>query len=404
MMGTKQIVSLLVVVIAIVGAIVYLGNGKVKPIISSAPAQDVVVPEVMKPEDTMMVKDSAPDTMMKKEVVAVPAKERIAEKTAKYDRAKEITNPSGFVNTNGKPVKIADYVGKKVILLDIMTYSCINCIRTYPYINDWYSKYEDKGLIVIGIHTPEFDFEKVQSNVEAAMKKYGIKFPVVLDNDYGTWSAYKNLYWPRKYLIDIDGFVRYDHIGEGGYAETEEIIKDLLKDRAEVLGVTVDLNTTVTTGALERQSFGQSPETYLGSARNEFLANGTPGASGTKTFSVPSKLSTSKLYLDGTWNVGPQYAESVDGSAAIVYSFSAKKVFLVMSADTPTEAEILIDGKSVSALEKGEDVKMVGDKGIVTVSDSRLYSLYAAGESSTHTITIRAGAKGLKAFAFTFGN
>ncbi|MEN9621972.1 MAG: hypothetical protein RLZZ67_406 [Candidatus Parcubacteria bacterium] len=392
-MGTKQIVSLLLVVVCIVAAIVYLGNGKVKPVISNTPAQDVVVPVV----DSTMKKEEGP-------VAMVSAQDRIASKTAKYDRAKEITNPSGFVNTQGKPVKIADYVGKKVILLDIMTYSCINCIRTYPYINEWYSKYEDKGLIVIGIHTPEFDFEKVQSNVETAMKKYGIKFPVVLDNDYGTWSAYKNLYWPRKYLIDIDGFVRYDHIGEGGYAETEEVIKDLLKERANVLGLSVDLNMAVTSGATERQSFGQSPETYLGSARNEFLANGTPGESGTKTFTVPAKLSTNKLYLDGTWNVGPQNVESTDANASIVYPFSAKKVFLVMSARTPTDAEILIDGKPISTLEKGDDVKMVSNKGVVTVSDSRLYSLYAASESSTHTITIRAGAAGLQAFAFTFGN
>jgi hypothetical protein len=194
-------------------------------------------------------------------------------------------------------------------------------------VNDWYSKYEDKGLVVIGIHTPEFDFEKVQSNVEAAMAKYGIKFPVVLDNDYGTWSAYKNLYWPRKYLVDIDGFVRYDHIGEGGYAETEEVIQELLKERAEVLGAKVNVEVPVTTGVIERGSRDQSPETYLGALRNEYLANGTPGTLGVQTYTLPKDLKTSNLYLDGSWNVTKENAESVDSGSAIVYPFSAKKSF-----------------------------------------------------------------------------
>ena len=128
----------------------------------------------------------------------------------------ELVDPSGFVNTDDKPIKIADYIGKKVIMLDVMTYSCINCQRTFPYAVAWYDKYKDDGLIIIGIHTPEFAFEKDKTNVEAAMKKFGITFPVVLDNDYGTWNAYGNRYWPRKYLIDINSNVVYDHIGDEG--------------------------------------------------------------------------------------------------------------------------------------------------------------------------------------------
>lgn len=148
----------------------------------------------------------------------------------------EITNPSGFVNTNDQPIKIADYVGKQVILLDIITYSCINCQRTFPYVNAWYDKYKDEGLIVIGLHTPEFAFEKDKNNVENAMKEFGITFPVVLDNDYATWNALGNRFWPRKYLIDIHGNIVYDHIGEGAYEETENKIQELLKEREAVLG------------------------------------------------------------------------------------------------------------------------------------------------------------------------
>ncbi len=154
--------------------------------------------------------------------------------TKNYPRYKEIVDPAGFVNS--EPFQLADLVGKKVILLDIMTYSCINCQRTFPYVNAWYDKYKDAGLAVVGIHTPEFAFEHKKENVEEAAEEFGLKFPLVLDNDYATWNAYGNRYWPRKYLIDIDGNIVYDHIGEGGYEETEMKIQELLRERNERLG------------------------------------------------------------------------------------------------------------------------------------------------------------------------
>jgi thiol-disulfide isomerase/thioredoxin len=148
----------------------------------------------------------------------------------------EIQNPSGFVNTDGTAVTIEQYVGTHVILLNVMTYSCINCQRTFPYVNQWYEQYKDEGLIVIGIHTPEFAYEKDKNNVEIAMKKFDITYPVVLDNEYATWKALGNRFWPRKYLIDINGNIVYDHIGEGAYEETEQVIQTLLKERTAVLG------------------------------------------------------------------------------------------------------------------------------------------------------------------------
>lgn len=142
----------------------------------------------------------------------------------------EIVNPAGFVNTEG--ITLKELVGKKVILVDFMTYSCISCIRSFPYTNEWYEKYKDEGLEIVGIHTPEFAFEKNIENVRSAMEHYDIKYPIVLDNEYATWRAYDNKYWPRKYLIDIHGMIVYDHIGEGAYAETEEKIQELLRERA----------------------------------------------------------------------------------------------------------------------------------------------------------------------------
>lgn len=148
----------------------------------------------------------------------------------------EIVRPSGFVNNNDLPITIGEYVGKKVILLNVMTYSCSNCQATFPHVNSWHEKYKDDGLVVIGLHTPEFAFEKNKKNVEEAMLKFGITYPVIMDNEYATWNAYGNRFWPRKYLIDIHGNIVYDHIGEGAYEETESKIIEALAFRKKVLG------------------------------------------------------------------------------------------------------------------------------------------------------------------------
>ena len=159
-------------------------------------------------------------------------------KDSSYIRAPEITNPSGFINTNDKAITLKEFVGKKVILVSFWTYSCINCQRTLPYLNTWYEKYRDQGLEIVSIHTPEFAYEKLQKNVEdEVFNTYNIQYPVVLDNDYSAWGAFGNRYWPRKYLIDIDGYIVYDHVGEGAYDETEKKIQEALKERTERIGL-----------------------------------------------------------------------------------------------------------------------------------------------------------------------
>ena len=375
MLKNKQAIGLVIAIVVIVVVIKFINMGKAMPL-ANAPIV---------------------------EVGSNPQARDLATKAFIYEKAKEITTPDGFVNTDGKPVKIEDYLGKKVVLLDIWTYSCINCIRTLPYLNEWYKKYEDKGFVIIGLHTPEFEFEKDIENVKAAVEKFGIKFPVVLDNDYSTWQAYRNLYWPRKYLIDIDGFIRYDHIGEGGYEETEKKIQELLKERAAALGEQIDIEVPVMKADGSSVSSGQSPETYFGSARNELLANGERGRAGEQTFVVPKDIAPSKLYLGGTWSIDPEYAESKASGSAIVYRFKSKKVFLVMSSDIPQDVEVLVDGKLLGD-EKGKDVKVVDGKSFVSVSDSTIYEIYSGSTFGEHTIEFKAGAKGLKAFAFTFGN
>jgi thiol-disulfide isomerase/thioredoxin len=158
-----------------------------------------------------------------KKVIPKPS----AEPLKAIDRYTEFVNPSGFVNS--EPFTMADYIGKKIILVEFITYSCINCQRTFPYMQEWYETYAKDGLLVIGIHTPEFSYEKDRDNVIAAIQKEGITFPIVQDNEYATWKAYQNRFWPHRYVIDYDGNVVFDHIGEGAYAETEAVIQKLLQ-------------------------------------------------------------------------------------------------------------------------------------------------------------------------------
>ena len=191
------------------------------------------IPQIIPLEETVPVADEVyTDTPITPSLAIA-----IEQSTSLSNRYVEFVNPSGFVNTNGKTIKMSDYIGKDVVLVELMTYSCINCQRTFPYMNSWHEKYKDEGLTVIGVHTPEFAFEKKIENVETAMKEFGIMFPVVLDNNYETWNAYDNRFWPRRYLVDIEGNIVFDHIGEGKYTETELQILELLKQRNEVSGI-----------------------------------------------------------------------------------------------------------------------------------------------------------------------
>jgi cytochrome c biogenesis protein CcdA/thiol-disulfide isomerase/thioredoxin len=300
-------------------------------------------------------------------------------------KAPELADPSGFINTDGKPITLSQFKGKNVVLLDVWTYSCINCQRTLPYVIEWSKKYKDKGLVVIGLHTPEFAFEKVQKNVEDAVKRLGIPYPVVMDNDYATWNAYGNQYWPRKYLINENGEIIYDHIGEGNYDETELAIQDAL---SELNKSKVSDPVNVPAGAISFDPAQvQSPETYFGASRNGYLANGAQGSVGVQTLSVPARIESNALYLGGRWNFAPEYAATA-GPAKIIFTYSAKNVYMVASAGVPVEVTILKDGvKQKSA----------------TIGENRLYTIIEGDSYGTHTLEIDVPSGGLQAFTFTFG-
>jgi cytochrome c biogenesis protein CcdA/thiol-disulfide isomerase/thioredoxin len=327
----------------------------------------------------------------------------LAAKAKLYPKYHEIVDPGGFVNTNGQPITIGQYIGKKVILLDFMTYSCINCQRTFPYLNQWYKEYESKGLIIIGIHTPEFAFEHDIGNVTKAMAQFGITFPVVLDNNYGTWTAYGNEYWPHQYLIDIDGYIPYDHIGEGGDAQTENAIVKALDERAERVSAppvtAIDAPVVADTSSNSILN-PQSPESYLGSDRSQYDTS-IVGACTTSTvcsYTQPPTIPRDHFAFSGTWNQQPQYMQLTSTTGSIIYHFNAKEVHLVAQADTNVHAEIYLDGKPIDAAAAGPDVS----NGIATFNDARLYTLVKLPGPEEHTLEIKVTNSGLQAYAFTF--
>lgn len=307
---------------------------------------------------------------------------------SEYMLAPEISSPDGFINTDGKPITLEELRGK-VVLLDIWTYSCINCRRTLPYLNDWYDKYKDDGLVVVGLHTPEFAFEHVLENVEKATREFGIEYPVVLDNDYSTWNAYGNRYWPRKYLINVDGYIVYDHIGEGAYEETEREIQKALQDRKERMNEDGSIATDVVSpDDVVVRGNANSPEIYFGSRRNEYLANGTRGKSGVQTFDVPELRVKNAVYMDGTWNVTSEYSES-QGATSIYFNYDAQNVYMVAGSELGTDISIYKDDKFVQT---------------VTVTDETLYTLISGDTyDGTHELRIDIPSSGFQAFTFTFG-
>ena len=292
---------------------------------------------------------------------------------------------------NSKPLTMSALKGK-VVLIDFWTYSCINCIRTLPYLNKWHDKYNDKGLVVIGVHAPEFEFEKSEENVKAAIAKYGIHYPVALDNHMSVWTAYANRYWPAHYLIDQQGNVVYSHFGEGQYAETEANIRTLLGLEPETA---IKPNPTVS-------SNNQTPETYLGYARAANYS-GAPAFSENKpaNYQLPKFLAQHQWALGGDWKVEAEKITSAAPNATLRINFQSKNVFLVLgsSSGKPVGATLSLNGKPLAA-DAGKDVT----DSAIRVTNHRLYTLISQKEATSGVLEITANEPGLEAYAFTFGN
>ena len=319
---------------------------------------------------------------------------------SKFKMAPDLVGIAHYLNTT--PEQLASEIEGKVVLYDIWTYSCINCIRTLPYITAWNDKYSDEGLLIIGIHSPEFEFEKDKENVELAISKHGITYPVVMDNDWETWRAFENNYWPRKYIADHEGFIRYDHIGEGAYQETEKIIQQLLEERSTSLGMQMtSAESLVDIEEFEHTSF-RTPELYFGyklaQGRNQLGSEEGFNQNKITTYQEPSNLDLHKFYLVGDWTnlQDSMRLESDSGSIKVLYH--AKEVNIVTANNA--ELEIFLDGIPLSEKYSGVDIDT---KNTITVTDPDLYNIISSGKSATHELEIKINQKGFEMYTFTFG-
>ncbi len=304
--------------------------------------------------------------------------------------APDVMGIDHWINT--QPLTMAALRGK-VVLIDFWTYSCINCLRTLPYTTSWYNKYKDQGFVVVGVHTPEFEFEHDTPNVEAAVKRLNITYPVAQDNEYTTWQAYQNQYWPAEYLIDARGIIRHTHFGEGEYDQTEQTIQQLLKEN----GATV--NTTLTQGPGVPFSTNETPETYVGTDQQSGFASPQPVADGqARQYTIPATLPANEFAVSGSWTFGAEFATVSAAEAKLRLHFNAKDVYLVMTSDKPIPVGINL--VSPSQKNQSDDVDSSGQ---ITVNASRLYHLVALDASQDGTVELNFAQPGVRVYAFTFG-
>jgi cytochrome c biogenesis protein CcdA/thiol-disulfide isomerase/thioredoxin len=308
-------------------------------------------------------------------------------------QAPEFTETEDWFNTPGnRPLSLTRLRGH-VVLVDFWTYTCINCIRTLPYLKAWDAAYRHDGLEIVGVETPEFSFEHDASNVANAIGQFGIRYPVVQDNEMGTWNAYGNEYWPADYLIDATGHVRYATFGEGDYGKTETAIRALLAETgAQVGGMSRPADVIV-------PSEQATPETYLGTARAQGWVNGPHAGLHDYGPGPYPHLGLSEFAYTGAWNIAEQPAQAVS-NAGIEVRFQAKNVYLVLSSpgERPLPVRVLLDGRPIPAADAGTDVH----DGVVTVRGQRLYTLASLPRDEQHRLTLRF-APGITGYAFTFG-
>jgi len=298
--------------------------------------------------------------------------------TIEYPLAPEIVPGGEWFNS--EPLTLEELQGK-VVLIDFWTYSCINCIRTLPYLRAWHEKYEADGLVIIGVHTPEFEFEKDPENLQRAIDDFGLRYPIVQDNNYETWRAYNNRFWPAKYLIDKEGRIRYTHFGEGEYDEAEKKIQELLSEAGAQVQKEI-ANPSY-------QVYNRTPETYLGYKRSSLLVPSQSIAQDVEQeYGMPEIVRANKYALGGKWTVTPEYAKSGEG-AELAINFEAKEVFLVMRSEEEAKVEVFLDDEDVAREE-------------VVVSTDKVYKLVELQNPGRHILKLKLG-PGVEAFAFTFG-
>ena len=306
----------------------------------------------------------------------------------------------------GGTQRMADLRGK-VVLLDFWDYTCVNCLRTLPYVKEWHRRYDSLGLRVIGVHAPEFSFARESANVLRAVREQGIEYPVVLDNDYAIWQAYANRYWPAKYLVDGQGYLRYFHFGEGAYGETEQAIQALLRETfPEILlpGLMEPVRDEDRPGAA---CYRVSPELYLGYARGMLgnVRDVTPDKPA--AYRDPGMHTDGYAYLDGEWLLTGEYLArpaGASGESRLVVPYMAKDVNLVVHPPTyggAATVSVMQDGAPLAADDAGADVA-AGATSTITVDTPRMYRLVNNREIGRHELTLATRSDGVALYAFTF--
>ncbi len=304
--------------------------------------------------------------------------------------APELVGLTSWINSS--PLTLASLKGK-VVLIDFWTYSCINCIHTLPHVEGYYEKYKNQGLVVIGVHTPEFAFEHIASNVQKAVKDNHLTYPVALDNDYSTWTAFSNQYWPAEYFIDRQGNIRKHHFGEGNYDENEKFIQELLREDG------TQVTQSVLKSTVSAPSADQSPETYLGYERARNYVGSSVLKDGENSYSLPKGLGSNQWALGGRWSVGAQ--DDVAGAGATLrYNATAKQVYLVMGGTIGAKVKVLVNGKP--AADVGLAGADVGADSTLTIDGPRLYRLVKSDSVLRGEIIELQFETGITANAFTF--
>lgn len=305
--------------------------------------------------------------------------------------APELVGVMNWINTE---LLVLEELRGKVVLIDFWTYSCINCVRTLPYLNDWHAKYADDGLVIIGVHTPEFEFEKELGNVQEAVERFNIEYAVVQDNEFKTWRAFNNRYWPAKYVVDAEGNIRYTHFGEGKYDESELVIRQLLSE----IGVDADEQFSELTA--KPYSSEQTKETYVGYGRQagfvspEPLLFDAPGS-----YSIPAEIELHRFAVAGRWNFMNEFAEPLQAGAQLKLHFYGKNVFLVM--DSKQSAKIRVELLSPDTENMSPDLEALNE---ITIDEARLYHLVSMDKAQEGTLLIEFLDPEIQVFAFTFGS
>jgi cytochrome c biogenesis protein CcdA/thiol-disulfide isomerase/thioredoxin len=335
-----------------------------------------------------------------------PAMMMMMSSTTSKDAAGPQTMPdlSGAVAWLNSPPLNRDELKEKVVLVDFWTYSCINCLRTLPYIRAWADKYKDSGLVIIGVHTPEFAFEKDLGNVRKAVDEFHITYPVALDNDYKIWKGFNNAYWPADYLMDATGHIRHHHFGEGGYSESEQQIQALLKERNGPLSTDSLVKVAATGTEAPPDVDVESPETYIGYERaDSFMSPGGPRKDAPYAYSVPAHLELNQWGLSGSWTDRAQSASLDSAPGKIIFRFHARDLHLVLgpaSDGKPVRFRVKIDGQAPGP-NHGVDTDAAGDG---KITEHRLYQLIRQKNAvEDRTFEIEFLDPGAQAFAFTFG-